>query len=81
LSLLHPRLRIPAWVAIAILASAYVIRAVFVRGGDFRPDLPLDLVIVLLLAGLLGLRALLQRAGWDRDEHDDRSRGTGHDSR
>jgi len=65
-TLLHPDVKLPTWVAVAVVAAAYVVRAVLVRGGDFRPDLPLDLVIAALLAGLLALRAGLRRSGWDR---------------
>ena len=66
MTLLHPQVRIPTWVAVAIVAAAYVVRAVLVRGGDFRPDLPADLVVAALLAALLILREVLRRSGWDR---------------
>ena len=65
---MHPEVRIPTWVAVAVVAAAYVVRAVFVRGGDFRPDLPMDLFVAAVLAALLGLRAMLRRAGWDQAE-------------
>jgi hypothetical protein len=67
-TLLHPEVRIPTWAAVAVVGAAYVIRAVFVRGGDFRPDLPTDLIVAALLAALLGLRAALRRSGWDRPD-------------
>ena len=66
MTLLHPDVRIPTWAAVAVVAAAYVVRAVLVRGDDFRPDLPVDLVVAALLALLLGLRAMLRRSGWDR---------------
>lgn len=68
MTLFHPDVRIPTWVAVAIVAAAYVVRAVIVRGGDFRPDLPVDLVVGAMLAALLGLRATLRRSGWDRGD-------------
>jgi uncharacterized membrane protein len=65
-TLLHPEVRIPTWVAVAVVAAAYVFRAVFVRGADFRPDLPVDLIVAAMLTLLLALRAWLRRSGWDR---------------
>ena len=66
MTVLHPDVRVPTWAAVAVVAAAYVVRAVLVRGGDFRPDLPVDLVVAVLLAALLGLRAVLRRSGWDQ---------------
>ena len=70
MSVLHPDIRIPTWVAVAVVAAAYVVRAVFVRGGDFRPDLPIDAIVLAVLVVLLILRWALTRAGWDRRDVD-----------
>jgi len=70
-TLLHPDVRIPTWAAVAVMAAAYIVRAVLMRGGDFRPDLPVDLVVGALLAVLLGLRAALRRSGWDHGDGSD----------
>ena len=68
MTLLHPEVRIPTWAAVAVVAAAYVVRAVLMRGGDFRLDLPADLIVGVLLAMLLGVREILHRAGWDRGD-------------
>ena len=47
--MLRPRIRIPLWAAAALPVAAYVFRSVFLRGGDFRPDLPVDAIIAVLL--------------------------------
>jgi len=78
-SLLHPEVRIPTWVAVAVVAAAYVVRAVLMRGGDFRLDLPADLIVAVLLAILLGVREILHRAGWDRPGRSDAPTSPGQD--
>ncbi len=67
---LRPRLRIAWWAAVLATAAAYVFRALVVFGGDFRPQLPADAIIgVVLLALLLG-RVFVAR--WAvRDDEDD----------
>ena len=66
----RPRVRMPAWAAVAVVAAAYLVRSA-VRGWDFRPDLPLDAAIGGVLIGLVVLRTLT--ADWARrDETDDR---------
>jgi hypothetical protein len=61
---LHPSLRIPAWVLLAIVVAAYGLRTV-IRGGDARPDLPVDAIALAALLALLGLRWWLTRQGWE----------------
>jgi len=70
MSAFHPNVKLPIWVALVIPGAAYVYRSVQ-RGFDFRPDLPLDalvlaMFIVLLSVVYLGRRA---RAQYERDEH------------
>jgi hypothetical protein len=60
----HPRIHIPAWAAVAVVAAAYVVRSAL-RGWDFAPDLPWDLVVALTLVALLVARSVLRRQGWD----------------
>jgi hypothetical protein len=64
-SLFHPSWHLPTWAAVAIVTAAYVVRS-GMRGWDFRPDLPLDAILVAILAGLFVLRWYLKRQGWDR---------------
>ena len=52
----RPRVRIPLWSAVAIVAAAYLVRS-FVR-GSLRPDLPLDAVVVVALAVVVGIVAV-----------------------
>lgn len=47
--MLRPRIRIPLWAAAAVPAAAYLFRSIVVRGGDFRPDLPVDAIIAAML--------------------------------
>jgi hypothetical protein len=53
-------LRLPLGVAAGIAVGAYLLRSV-ARGFDFRPDLPIDVVVLVLLllvlAGVAWLRA------------------------
>lgn len=55
----RPRIRIPLWSAVGIVTAAYVVRSV-IRGFDFRPDLPVDLVVLALLAVVIGLVAFMR---------------------
>ncbi len=70
MSLFHPSVRLPAWAAVAIVTAAYVVRSA-IRGWDFRPDLPVDAVILIVLVAILTLRWYLARQGWDRGEPGD----------
>ena len=47
--MLRPRIRIPLWAAAALPVAAYIFRSVVVRGGDFRPDLPVDAIVAATL--------------------------------
>jgi hypothetical protein len=77
MTVFHPRLRMPLWLAVALPAAAYLGRSVL-RGFDFRPDLPIDLVVLVmyafvLLAAFASRRAAAKEAerepgGQDHDE-------------
>jgi len=55
----RPRIRIQLWSAVAIVGAAYVVRALM-RGMDFRPDLPADLVVLVLLGVVVGIVAYMR---------------------
>jgi hypothetical protein len=65
--MLRPRLRIPLWTAAAIVAAVYAVRAI-VRGGDFRPDLPTDAILIVVFAALVLMRVLAARWAAREDE-------------
>jgi hypothetical protein len=58
---LRPRLRMPLWAAVAVVAAAYMVRSLL-RGWDFRPDMPIDAVLGTTLVALLALRWGLARS-------------------
>jgi hypothetical protein len=58
---LRPRLKMPMWAAVAVVAAAYVLRS-FLRGWDFRADMPIDAVLGAALVVLLLLRWRLSAA-------------------
>jgi len=62
---LRPHIRMPLWAAVALPAAAYVIRSLL-RGGDFRPDLPWDLIAF----GLLAIVILAVAVARSRTSHD-----------
>lgn len=70
----RPRFRLPIWAAFAILAAIYVGRSAL-RGFDFRPDMPVDIVVVVaflvLVAVVTHVRATFGDAT-DDDVRDDR---------
>ncbi len=57
---LRPRVRIPLWAAVAVVAAAYVTRSA-IRGWDFRLDLPVDAIIGAALIALIALRVLVAK--------------------
>lgn len=59
--MLRPRVKMPLWAAVAIVAAVYAVRS-GLRGWDFRPDLPIDAVIATTLVALVVLRLTLARA-------------------
>ncbi|MDO8915358.1 MAG: hypothetical protein Q7W16_04670 [Coriobacteriia bacterium] len=59
--MLRPRLKMPMWAAVAVVAAAYAARSAL-RGWDFRPDLPIDVVIATTLVALVVLRATIAQA-------------------
>jgi hypothetical protein len=76
---LRPRMRIAWWAAVLATAAAYAFRALFVLGGDFRPQMPADALIGGALVVLLVGRAFVARwtAHRDDDQDDDRDEGPG----
>lgn len=58
----------PLWAAAAIPVAAYVVRS-FLRGGDFTPDVPGDLIAYGLLVLILAAVALGRARA--ADEYDD----------
>jgi predicted nucleotidyltransferase len=51
-SLFRTGIRLPLWVAVVAPACAYVYRS-FARGWDFRPDMPLDVVVLVVYSAAL----------------------------
>jgi hypothetical protein len=49
------------WAAATIVAAAYVLRSAL-RGWDFRPDLPLDVVLGAAVLALIALRVWTARS-------------------
>ena len=68
----RPRVRLPLWAALALPAAAYVVRSV-ARGFDFAPDLPIDAIVLALLAVVVGAAAWIRR-GNDRHEAEHESK-------
>ena len=66
----RPRIRLPLWSAIAIVGVAYVVRSMM-RGFDFRPDLPADLVVFVLLAVVVGIGAVMRAESTDEPAEPD----------
>jgi len=53
----RPRFRLPVLAALAIVAIAYAVRSVLLRGGDFSPDLPGDAIVAVIVVAAAGLVA------------------------
>lgn len=78
--MIRPKVRVPVWTVLVGAVALYVMRSVL-RGFDFRPELPLDMFILGLLAAVLiavgSVRA--DDARLDREEqqldHDDEDEG------
>jgi len=72
---IRPSFRLPLWAAVALGAAAYTLRSLS-RGGDFRPDLPGDVIaygLLVFVVAAVGLaRARASHAGDDQlaDEMD-----------
>lgn len=66
---LRPRVRIAWWAAVLATAAAYIFRAFVVLRGDFRPQVPADVIIGAVLLGLLLVRMLVGR--WTAHEDED----------
>jgi hypothetical protein len=56
----------PMWAAVAVVAAAYVVRSL-IRGGDFRPDLPMDAILAAVLVCLVIVRVALARSAESDD--------------
>jgi hypothetical protein len=65
---LRPRVRIPLWAAATIGAPAFVVRSAL-RGWDFRPDLPIDVIVGAAFILVVALRLWTARslAAHERD--------------
>ena len=72
----RPRIRIPLWLAVAIVVAIYVVRSA-VRGFDFRPDLPADAVIFVLFVIVLAVVAYVRRTYGDGRANGDDGTGAG----
>lgn len=66
----RPRPKLAVWAALAIVGAAYITRSVVIRGGDFRPDLPLDALVAVLLLAALGLVAWMRNDEMARERVD-----------
>jgi len=67
-------------IAVAVIAAAYVIRSVVLRGGDFTPDVPGDIIAAIaLLVGIVGV-AWVRATVKEDDPSEESSDGSG-DSR
>jgi hypothetical protein len=63
-------MRMPTWAAVAVVAAAYVLRSAL-RGWDFRPDMPIDAILAVMLVALVLLRWFAGR--WaSADQSDDK---------
>jgi hypothetical protein len=60
----------PLWAAVTVVAVAYVIRSVS-RGFDFRPDVPFDILLLAIFAGMV-IAIILARRSVATDEAPDR---------
>jgi len=73
----------PLWAAFAIVGAAYVARSAL-RGFDFRPDLPMDAILLVLLLVAVGLVAWVRaddarRDAEERPDEGDNDRDTSGD--
>ena len=56
----RPRFRLPIWAALAICGVTYVGRSIL-RGWDFRPDLPVDAIVLVLLLVVVAMVVYVRR--------------------
>jgi len=59
----RPRVRLPVWVAIAVVCVAYLVRSLILRGGDFSLDVPSDIIALTVVVIGLALVAWARREG------------------
>lgn len=76
----RPRIRMPLWAAFALVGLAYLVRSIM-RGFDFRPDLPIDAVLLLLLVIVVGLVAWVRSDDARRDADEQAQEHTDVDTR
>lgn|GEM_PF-4802131 len=67
---MRPRFRLPIWAALAIAGAAYLVRSIVIRGGDFRPDLPSDAVVLVAFVVVIALVAQARHAARESEPHD-----------
>lgn len=67
----RPRISLSITAALAIVAGAYLVRSLAIRGGDFSPDLPSDAIVAGALAVSLAIVWLVRRSpvAYPGDEH------------
>lgn len=65
--MIRPRLRLPIWAAVALVIAAYIGRSAM-RGWDFAPDLPGDIIVYgLFLLVILAVWSARARAARESD--------------
>ena len=69
MSLFHPNIRLPLWVAFVLPAAAYLYRSI-ARGFDFRPDMPVDVLVIAMFAFVFGLAVWSRRAAANQRDDD-----------
>ncbi|HET6498549.1 MAG TPA: hypothetical protein VFH17_05825 [Coriobacteriia bacterium] len=66
--MIRPRFRLPIWAAVALVIAAYIGRSAM-RGWDFTPDLPGDIIAYgLFLLVVVAVWSARARAARERDE-------------
>jgi predicted nucleotidyltransferase len=69
-SIFRTGIRLPLWVAVVAPACAYVYRS-FARGWDFRPDMPLDVIVLVVYAAALVAVSASRRESRSEDAGED----------
>lgn len=59
----------PLWLAVVLPVAAYVVRSA-IRGFDFKPDMPVDAIVLALYAFVLAVAYFSRRAAAKEAEHD-----------
>lgn len=79
--ILRPRFRLPLWAVLAIAGTAYLLRSIVLRDGDFRVDRA-DLIVcamatAVVLLAYLARRTMAGNPGDDEPTAEDQSEGSG----